>query len=377
MTFYFDNAATTKIKPEVLNEMMPYLTEEYGNPSSLYSIGRNAKRAVERARTQVANLINANRNEIYFTGCGTESDNTALKGIAYGYKDKGNHIITSKIEHNAILESCKMLEKSGFKITYLNVNKDGIINLQELENSITKNTILISIMFANNEIGSIQPIKQIAKIAKQNNIVLHTDAVQAVGNVPIDVEELGIDMLSMSGHKINAPKGIGALYVRNGIEFEKFMNGGHQEKNKRAGTENLAGIVGLGKACELARTNLRYHIEYIKRLRDYYHLLVLNNINNVRINGSMESRLPGNSNISFLGVDSTALLLELDKKGICCSAGSACNSGEAVPSHVLTAIGLDSEISKSALRVTFGDNNSKEEVEYLVENIKKSVQKLR
>ena len=377
MTFYFDNAATTKIKPEVLNEMMPYLTEEYGNPSSLYSIGRSAKRAVERARTQVANLINANRNEIYFTGCGTESDNTALKGIAYGYKDKGNHIITSKIEHNAILESCKMLEKSGFKITYLNVNKDGIINLQELENSITKNTILISIMFANNEIGSIQPIKQIAKIAKQNNIVLHTDAVQAVGNVPIDVEELGIDMLSMSGHKINAPKGIGSLYVRNGIEFEKFMNGGHQEKNKRAGTENLAGIVGLGKACELARTNLRYHIEYIKRLRDYYHLLVLNNINNVKINGSMESRLPGNSNISFLGVDSTALLLELDKKGICCSAGSACNSGEAVPSHVLTAIGLDSEISKSALRVTFGDNNSKEEVEYLVENIKKSVQKLR
>ena len=377
MTFYFDNAATTKIKPEVLNEMMPYLTEEYGNPSSLYSIGRSAKRAVERARTQVANLINANRNEIYFTGCGTESDNTALKGIAYGYKDKGNHIITSKIEHNAILESCKMLEKSGFKITYLNVNKDGIINLQELENSITKNTILISIMFANNEIGSIQPIKQIAKIAKQNNIVLHTDAVQAVGNVPIDVEELVIDMLSMSGHKINAPKGIGALYVRSGIEFEKFMNGGHQEKNKRAGTENLAGIVGLGKACELARTNLRYHIEYIKRLRDYYHLLVLNNINNVKINGSMESRLPGNSNISFLGVDSTALLLELDKKGICCSAGSACNSGEAVPSHVLTAIGLDSEISKSALRVTFGDNNSKEEVEYLVENIKKSVQKLR
>ena len=377
MTFYFDNAATTKIKPEVLNEMMPYLTEEYGNPSSLYSIGRSAKRAVERARTQVANLINANRNEIYFTGCGTESDNTALKGIAYGYKDKGNHIITSKIEHNAILESCKMLEKSGFKITYLNVNKDGIINLQELENSITKNTILISIMFANNEIGSIQPIKQIAKIAQKNNIVFHTDAVQAVGNVPIDVEELGIDMLSMSGHKINAPKGIGALYVRNGIEFEKFMNGGHQEKNKRAGTENLAGIVGLGKACELARTNLRYHIEYIKRLRDYYHLLVLNNINNVKINGSMESRLPGNSNISFLGVDSTALLLELDKKGICCSAGSACNSGEAVPSHVLTAIGLDSEISKSALRVTFGDNNSKEEVEYLVENIKKSVQKLR
>lgn len=377
MTFYFDNAATTKIKPEVLNEMMPYLTEEYGNPSSLYSIGRSAKRAVERARTQVANLINANRNEIYFTGCGSESDNTALKGIAYRYKEKGNHIITSKIEHNAILESCKMLEKNGFKITYLNVDKDGIVNLQELENAISKNTILISIMFANNEIGTIEPIKQISKIAKKNNIIFHTDAVQAVGNVPIDVEELGIDMLSMSGHKINAPKGIGALYVRSGIEFEKFMNGGHQEKNKRAGTENLAGIVGLGKACELARTNLRYHMEYIKRLRDYYYMLVLNNINNVKINGSMESRLPGNSNISFIGVDSTALLLELDKKGICCSAGSACNSGESLPSHVLTSIGLDSEMARSALRVTFGDNNSKEEVEYLVENIKKSVTKLR
>ncbi len=377
MTFYFDNSATTKIKPEVLNEMMPYLTEEYGNPSSLYSIGRSAKRAIERARSQVANLINANRNEIYFTGCGSESDNTALKGIAYRYKDKGNHIITSKIEHNAILESCKMLEKNGFKITYLNVDKNGFINLQELERSITKNTILISIMFANNEIGTIQPIKQISKIAKKYNIIFHTDAVQAIGNVPIDIEELGIDMLSLSGHKIYGPKGIGALYVRNGIEFEKFMNGGHQEKNKRAGTENLSGIVGLGKASELARINLEYHMEYIKRLRDYYHMLVLNNINNVRINGSMENRLPGNSNISFIGIDSTALLLELDKKGICCSAGSACNSGESIPSHVLTAIGLDSENARSALRVTFGDYNSKEEVEYLVENIKKCTEKLR
>ena len=377
MTFYFDNAATTKIKPEVLNEMMPYLTEEDGNPSSLYSIGRSAKRAVERARSQVANLINANRNEIYFTGCGSESDNTAIKGIAFRNKEKGNHIITSKIEHNAILESCKTLEKNGFKITYLNVDKDGCINLQELERSITKNTILISIMFANNEIGTIEPIKHISKIAKKNNIIFHTDAVQAIGNIPIDVEELGIDMLSISGHKIYGPKGIGALYVRNGIEFEKIMNGGHQEKNKRAGTENLAGIVGLGKASELARINLEYHMEYIKRLRDYYHMLVLNNINNIKINGSMEKRLPGNSNISFIGIDSTALLLELDKKGICCSAGSACNSGEAIPSHVLTAIGLDSETSRSALRVTFGDNNSKAEVEYLVENIKKCAEKLR
>ena len=408
MTFYFDNAATTKIKPEVLSEMMPYLREEYGNPSSLYGIGRSAKKAIDVARSKVSDLINCDKNEIYFTGCGTESDNTALKGIAYRYKEtwnkdfenqneeksdknkseevsdnnienkiKKNHIITTKIEHHAILESCKTLEKQGFEVTYLNVNEDGIIDLQELENAITDKTMLISIMFANNEIGTIQPIKKIAKIAKQKNVIFHTDAVQAVGNVPIDVKEMGIDMLSLSGHKIHAPKGIGALYVRKEIEFDSFMNGGHQEKNKRAGTENLAGIVGLGKACELANENLEYHTKHVSRLRDYFIEQVLKNIENIKINGSMEHRLPGNANISFIGIDSTALLLELDKKGICCSSGSACNSGESNPSHVLTAIGLDSETAKSSLRVTFGEFNTKAEVDYLLQNLKKCVIELR
>ena len=377
MTFYFDNAATTKIKPEVLKTMMPYLTEEYGNPSSLYSIGRSSKRAIENARQDVAKLINCDKSEIYFTGCGTESDNTALKGIANRYKEKGNHIITTKIEHHAILESCKTLEKQGFDITYLNVDERGIVDLQQLENTVTEKTILISIMFANNEIGTIQPIKEIAKIAKQKNILFHTDAVQAVGNIPIDVKEMGIDMLSMSGHKIYAPKGVGALYVKKEIEFDRFMDGGHQEKNKRAGTENITEIVGLGKACEIARQDLEWHIRHLKNLRDYFVEQVQKNIENIKINGTMEHRLPGNANISFLGVDSTALLLELDKKGICCSSGSACNSGEASPSHVLTAVGLDSETAKSALRVTFGEFNTKTEVDYLIQNLIRCVKELR
>ena len=377
MTFYFDNAATTKIKPEVLKAMMPYLTEEYGNPSSLYCIGRNSKRAIEKAREQVASLINCDKNEIYFTGGGTESDNTALKGIAYRYKEKGNHIITTKIEHHAVLESCKALEKQGFEITYLNVDKDGIVDLQELKDSITDKTILISIMLANNEIGVIEPIKEISKIVKNKDIVFHTDAVQAVGNIPIDVKEMGIDMLSLSGHKIHAPKGIGALYVKKEIEFDKFINGGHQENNKRAGTENLAGIVGLGKACEIAKKNMDYHIRHTKSLRDYYLGEVKKKIKDIKINGSIEHRLPGNANISFLGLDSTALLLELDKKGICCSSGSACNSGETNPSHVLTAIGLDTDTAKSALRTTFGEFNTKAEVDYLVQNLIKCVKELR
>ena len=393
MTFYFDNAATTKIKPEVLKEMMPYLTEEYGNPSSLYCKGRSAKKAIDIARGKVAELINCEKNEIYFTSCGTESDNTALKGIAYKYGGenfenpdeelldknmiKKNHIITTKIEHHAILESCKMLEKQGFEITYLDVNKDGIVDLQQIENAITDKTILISIMFANNEIGTIQPIEKISKIAKQKNVIFHTDAVQAVGNIPIDVKEMGIDMLSLSGHKIHAPKGVGALYVRKGIDFDSFMNGGHQERNKRAGTENLAGIVGLGKACELAKENLKYHIKHVRGLRDYFVEQVLKDIKNIKINGSMEYRLPGNANISFIGIDSTALLLELDKEGICCSSGSACNSGESNPSHVLTAIGLDNENAKSALRVTFGEFNTKAEVEYLIQKIKQCETKLK
>ncbi len=377
MTFYFDNAATTRVRPEVLKEMIPYFSEEYGNPSSIYHIGRRAKRTIENAREKVANLINAEKNEIYFTGCGSESDNTALKGIAYAKKTQGNHIITTKIEHPAILDSCATLEKQGFKVTYLNVNKDGIVNLQELENAITDKTILISVMFANNEIGTIQPIRQIANIAKKNNIIFHTDAVQAVGNVFIDVKKMGIDMLSMSGHKIYGPKGIGALYVRKGIEFEKFLNGGHQERNKRAGTENLTGIVGLGKACEFSQKNLNEHINHLTTLRDYYISQVKKNIKDIRINGSMEHRLPGNSNISFKGIDGTALLLELDKKGICASSGSACTSGDSNPSHVLTSIGLPKEFTSCALRVTFGEFNSKWEIDYLVKNLKEIVERLR
>ena len=377
MTFYFDNAATTKIKPEVLEAMMPFLTEEYGNPSSLYSIGRSAKREIDSARREVASMLNCDKNEIYFTGGGTESDNTALKGIAYRLKEHGNHIITTKIEHHAILESCETLEKQGFEITYLNVDEDGKIKLEEIENAITDKTILISVMFANNEIGTIEPIKEISNIAKQKNVIFHTDAVQAVGNTLIDVKEMGIDMLSMSGHKIHAPKGVGALYVKKGIEFNKFLNGGHQEKNKRAGTENLAGIIGFGKACQIARDDLNFHIKHLKNLRDYFLEEVQKNIKDIKINGSLKERLPGNINISFLGIDSTALLFELDKKGICCSSGSACNSSETKPSHVLTAIGLDEKAAKSSLRFTFGDFNTKTEVDYLLQNLISCVKELR
>lgn len=374
---YFDNSATTRVKEEVLKEMFPYYSQEYGNPSSIYGIGRRAKRAIEEARTKVANLIGAKPNEIYFTGSGSESDNTALKGIAYANKEKGKHIITSKIEHPAILESCKTLEKQGFKVTYLNVDKEGVVDLQELKSSITEETILISIMFANNEIGTIQPIEEIAMIAKAHNIIFHTDAVQAAGNVPIDVKKMGIDMLSISGHKIYGPKGIGALYVRKGINFNRYIDGGHQEKGKRAGTENVAGIVGLGKAAELAKNNLEKHMKHLQGLRDYYIKQVEEKIHGIRVNGSMEKRLPGNSNISFKGVEGEALLLNLDQRGICASTGSACSSGDLSPSHVLVAIGLTQEWSNSALRVTFGEDNTKENVDYLVKCLVEIVEDLR
>ena len=376
-TYYFDNAATTKVKEEVLKEMMPFFSENYGNPSAVYAIARDAKRAIENAREKVANLIGANKNEMYFTASGSEADNTAIKGIAYKNKTKGNHIITSKIEHHAILESCKFLETQGFEITYLDVDKNGFINLEELRNSITDKTILISVMFANNEIGTIEPIEDIAQIAKERNVIFHTDAVQAVGNVKINVKEMGIDMLSLSGHKIYGPKGIGALYVKNGIEFEKFINGGHQENNKRAGTENTAGIVGLGKASELAKENIDTHIQKMKELREHYLEKITKRIPNIRINGAINARLPGNSNISFKGINGSDLLLELDNVGICASSGSACNSEETVPSHVLSAIGLDDKTAKGALRVTFGEFNTKESVDYLVENLEKAVNKLR
>ncbi len=374
---YFDNAATTKVKKEVVEEMLPYLYEEYGNPSSLYSIGRNAKKAIEEARKKVANLINCMSNEIYFTGCGSESDNTAIKGIAYENRKKGKHIITSKIEHPAVLHTCQTLAKQGYEITYLNVDENGIINLTELRNSIRNDTILISIMFANNEIGTIQPIYEISKIAKMHNIIFHTDCVQACGNVPIDVRKMGIDMLSLSGHKIYAPKGIGALYVKNGIEFEKFMDGGHQEKNKRGGTENVSGIVGLGKACELAKNNLTYHMRHLQKLRDYYISEVEKRIPNVKLNGSREMRLPGNANFSFQFVEGESLLLKLDAKGICASSGSACTSGSSAPSHVLKAIGLTDDIAQGSLRTTFGEENTKEDIDYLVDNLQEIVSNLR
>lgn len=374
---YFDNAATTKVKEEVLKEMFPYFGVEYGNPSSMYSIGRSSRRAIEKARKRVAELINCKPKEIYFTSCGSESDNMALKGIAYANKEKGNHIITSRIEHPAILNSCKTLEKQGYKITYLNVDEEGNIDINELENAINKDTILISIMFANNEIGTIEPIEQISKIAKKHNIIFHTDAVQACGNIKIDVKEMGIDMLSLSGHKINAPKGVGALYVREGIEFDRFLDGGHQEKNQRAGTENVAEIVGLGKACEIAQTNLESHINKLKELRDFYISQVEKRIDNIKLNGPRDNRLPGNANISFKGVNGSELLLKLDEKGICASAGSACSTGSSSPSHVLTSIGLDSKIADGTLRVTFCEENSKEDVEYLVENLENIVRKLR
>ncbi len=376
-TYYFDNGATTKVKKEVLDEMLPYFSEEYGNPSSVYFLARNAKKAIEEAREKVANLIGAKKQEIYFVGCGSEADNTALKGIAYKNRHKGNHIITTKIEHPAILDTCKFLEKQGFEITYLNVDEQGFINLNELRKSIKKETILISVMFANNEIGTIEPIEEIALIAKEKNIVFHTDAVQAVGNVKINIQEMGIDMLSLSSHKIYGPKGVGALYVKDGIDFERFINGGHQERNKRAGTENTAGIVGLGKAAELAKLNLEAHIQNMKYLRNYYIEEVKKYISNIKINGPLNARLPGNSNISFLGVNANDLLLELDNVGICASSGSACTSNDPTPSHVLTAIGLNSEQIKGALRITFGEYNTKEEVDYLIENLKQAIQKLR
>ena len=374
---YFDNAATTKVKKEVLEEMLPFFSEKYGNPSSMYTKGREAKKAIEEARGKVANLINCKPNEIYFTGCGSESDNTAIKGIAYTNWRKGKHIITSKIEHPAVLHTCQNLQKHGFNITYLNVDKEGLINLDELKNSIRNDTILISIMFANNEIGTIEPIHEIAKIAKMYNIIFHTDAVQACGNVPIDVQKMGIDMLSLSGHKLYAPKGIGALYVKNGIDFEKFMDGGHQEKNKRAGTENVPGIVGLGKACELAKNNLNSHMKHLQDIRDYYISEVKKRIPNIKINGTLEKRLPGNANISFESVDGESLLLNLDSKGICASSGSACTTGSTSPSHILLAIGLSSELANGALRTTFGEENTKEDIDYLVENLADAVERLR
>lgn len=374
---YFDHAATTAVREEVLNAMIPYFCIEYGNASSMYSVGRNAKRALTTAREQVAKTINSKNKEIYFTSCGSESDNLAIKGYCYKNKNRGNHIITTKIEHPAILHTCQTLEIQGFEVTYLNVNEKGFISLEELESSIKDNTILISVMFANNEIGTIQPIKEIGEIAKKHQITFHTDAVQAIGNVKINVQEMNIDMLSMSAHKFYGPKGVGALYVREGIEFERIQDGGHQEREKRAGTENIAGIVGLGKAIELSYENFDEYNKKLKSLRDYYISKVEEKIPNAVLNGDRINRLPGNVNFSFLGVTGEELLFKLDDVGICASGGSACSTGSANPSHVLMAIGANSERAKSALRVTFGIENDKEDVDFLVEQLIKIISNLK
>ena len=374
---YFDNAATTKVAKEVLNEMLPYLKEEFGNPSSMYTLGRSSKRAIEEARKKVAELINCKPNEIYFTSSGSESDNTAIKGIAYQNYNKGMHIITSKIEHPAVLNTCHTLEKQGFIVTYLDVDKEGFVDSKQLINSIRHDTILITVMFANNEIGTIQNVEEISKMAKMYNIIFHTDAVQACGNIPIDVKKMGIDMLSISGHKLHAPKGIGALYVKSGIKFTKFIDGGHQEKDKRASTENVPGIVGLGKACELANKNMSNHTEKLTKLRNYYISEVENRIDNIKLNGPKEKRLPGNANFSFFDIDGQSLLLNLDAKGICASSGSACSTGSIKPSHVLKAIGLSDDLANGTLRTSFGDDNTKEDIDYLVKKLKESVDKLR
>ncbi|MBS1339942.1 MAG: cysteine desulfurase NifS [Clostridia bacterium] len=374
---YFDNAATAKLDDEVLKEMLPYLKDNYGNPSSIYKLGREARKAIEDSREKIAKVLNCKANEIYFTAGGSESDNTAIKGIAKANKKRGNHIITSKIEHPAVLETCKQLEKEGFEITYISVDEKGIVDLEELKKSIKPTTILITIMFANNEIGTIQPIEEIGKIAKGNNIYFHTDSVQAVGSIKIDVQKLNIDSLSLSGHKFYGPKGVGALYVKTGVPFEKFISGGHQERNKRAGTENVAGIVGIGKAIELAYENLDEYNKKIKELRDYYVKQVEEKIPYIKINGDMEKRLPGNSNISFRFIEGEGLLLNLDLKGICASSGSACTSGSLDPSHVLLAIGLPHEIAHGSLRVSIGKYNTKEEIDYLIENLMEIVTRLR
>ena len=376
-TIYLDNNATTKTDEEVVKVMMPYLLENYGNPSSIYKIGRENRKAVEDAREKVAKALNCEPNEIYFTAGGSESDNTAIKGIAHSYKYKGNHIITSCIEHPAVLETCKQLEKEGFEVSYIGVDENGIIKLDELEKAIKETTILITVMFANNEIGTIEPIKEIGEIAKKHNVYFHTDAVQAVGSIKIDVKELNIDSLSLSAHKFYGPKGIGALYVRKGVRFDKFINGGHQERNKRAGTENVPGIVGLGKAIELAYENLEEHNKKIKELRDYYVSQIAEKIPYIKVNGDRVKRLPGNSNISFRFIEGEGLLLNLDLKGICASSGSACTSGSLDPSHVLLAIGLPHEIAHGSLRISIGKDNTKEEIDYLIESLVEIVGRLR
>lgn len=373
---YADNSATTRLKKEVLDEMMPYLTEEYGNPSSVYSLSGGPRKAIEEARCQVAKAIGAEPSEIIFTSGATEADNWAIKGIAHASKDK-KHIITSKIEHHAVLHSLKALEKEGYEVTYLDVDEDGKVNPSDVESAIREDTCLITIMYANNEIGTIEPIAEIGKIAKEKGVIFHTDAVQAIGNVEIDVKKENIDMLSLSAHKFYGPKGVGALYIRKGIRIFPYIDGGAQERKKRAGTENTAGIVGLGKAITLACENIPAKCEKLAKLRDRLISLVEANIPFVRLNGHRTDRLAGNVNMCFRYIEGEALLLSLDLKGISASSGSACTSGSLDPSHVLLSIGLPHEIAHGSLRVTFGDFNTEEDVDYIYESLVEIVERLR
>ncbi len=374
---YMDNAATTRITPPVLEAMMPYLTDIYGNPSSIHAFGRESRKALEAARAQVAAAINAKPSEIYFTGCGTESDNWAVRGAAYAQKRKGDHIITSAVEHHAILHTCQQLEREGFRVTYVPVDDQGVIRLDELEKAITPETTVISVMAANNEIGTIQPIEEIGRIAKAHGIRFHTDAVQAIGAIPIDVQALGVDLLSMSGHKFHAPKGVGALYIRSGVRLQRFMQGGAQERTQRAGTENLASIVGMGKAIELATADIAGKAEKLTAMRDRLMTGIVGAIPESRVNGHLTQRLPGNCNVSIRYIEGESLLLSLDLKGIAASSGSACTSGSLDPSHVLLAIGLPHEIAHGSLRFSLSEENTMEEVEYVIATLTEIVQRLR
>ena len=374
---YLDNAATTKTAPEVVEAMLPYFSELYGNPSSIYSLAGESKKAVDHAREIIAGALGAQPEEIYFTAGGTESDNWALKAAAEFYKKKGNHIITTKIEHHAILHTCQWLEKQGFEVTYLNVDENGVVKLEELKKAIRPTTILISVMYANNEIGTIQPIKEIGEIAREHGILFHTDAVQAFGQLPIQVDDCHIDMLSASGHKLNGPKGIGFLYIRKGVKIRSFIHGGAQERKRRAGTENVPGIVGLGKAVERAVSTRKERADKEKELRDYLIGRVLKEIPYTRLNGHRTMRLPNNANFSFQFIEGESLLIMLDMEGICGSSGSACTSGSLDPSHVLLAIGLPHEIAHGSLRLTLSEETTKEELDFVVESLKKIIDRLR
>ncbi len=376
-TIYLDHSATTFVKPEVLEVMIPYFTEHFGNPSSIYGIARHSKKAIETARVQTAKALGADPDEIYFTSGGSESDNWAIKGVALANRKRGNHIITTQIEHHAVLHTCKFLEKEGFEVTYLPVDQYGLVNPEDLENAITEKTILISVMYANNEIGTIEPVGDLGAIARNHKVYFHTDAVQAIGNIPIDVKSQNIDLLSLSAHKFYGPKGAGALYIRKGVRIENLIHGGGQERKRRAGTENIAGIVGLGKAIELATADISGHNAAITAMRDRLLKGVLEKIPNARLNGHPEKRLPGNFNVSFEFIEGESMLLWLDDEGVCASTGSACTSGSLEPSHVLLATGLPVEISHGSLRLTLGDANKEGDVDIVLDILPKVVQKLR